>query len=182
MKRPSLSQIIALSPLVVILAVLSVLGYYNFHKKSEFQPRAMVGQMAPDMRLTNLKDGSVSDLQALSKAYDRPILVNVFASWCTPCLGENPKLLELRAQNIPIIGIAYKDKPANSQNFLSLNGDPYQEVLNDDQGQLGLRLGISGVPETYLISKDGVILDKIGGPVTDENLAPLLAKLETKKP
>jgi cytochrome c biogenesis protein CcmG, thiol:disulfide interchange protein DsbE len=175
-----LKRLLAFAPLIVLCLLLGVLGWYNFHKRAQFEPRAVLGQGVPTAQTVSLRDGASRDLKTLASQYKKPILINVFASWCTPCLAENPLLVDLKAKGVVIIGIAYKDQPVGSLNYLKTNGDPYTDVLSDEDGQLGLRLGISGVPETFLVTPDGIIRDKIGGPLTEDNMAALQPALNAR--
>lgn len=170
------------APVVVLVALLAVLGYYNFHKKAEFAPRALVGKAVPERPLTDLKDGSAVTLKDLAGQYDQPILINVFASWCTPCLAEHPYLLDLKARGVVIIGINYKDTPINGLSYLNRHGDPYARILSDETGQMGLDLGISGVPETFVVGPDGRIIDKLSGPILPESVGAVYQSVSTGKP
>ena len=105
-------------------------------------------------------------------------MVNVFASWCAPCEIEAPILVELKARGVRIVGVAYKDDPEKTRAFLGRTGDPYARVLVDQEGRAGIELGISGVPETYLVDGSGRILDKISAPLTEADAARLLARLQ----
>jgi cytochrome c biogenesis protein CcmG/thiol:disulfide interchange protein DsbE len=105
-----------------------------------------------------------------------PVLVNFFASWCGPCEIEHPVLMDLQRRQIRIIGVAYKDAPANAQAFLSRLGDPFDARLVDRDGRAGIEFGVTGVPETFLIGADGVILAKHTGPLTGEEALKLIAK------
>jgi cytochrome c biogenesis protein CcmG, thiol:disulfide interchange protein DsbE len=173
-------RLLAFSPLIGLVLLLGVLGWYNFHKRAQFEPRAVLGHSLPAMQITSLRDGSNRNLKTLAAQYKKPILINVFASWCTPCLAENPLLIDLKAKGVIIIGVAYKDQPVGSLNYLKTNGDPYTEVLSDEDGQLGLALGISGVPETFLVTPDGIIRDKVGGPLTEDNMSVLEPALNAR--
>ena len=114
----------------------------------------------------------------LSDPGGRPYLVNVFASWCAPCEIEAPILVELKARGVRIVGVAYKDDPEKTRAFLGRTGDPFARVLVDQEGRAGIELGISGVPETYLVDGSGRILDKISAPLTEADAARLLARLQ----
>ncbi|HMO43509.1 MAG TPA: redoxin family protein, partial [Phenylobacterium sp.] len=104
--------------------------------------------------------------------------VNSFASWCPPCGVEHPVLVALAAQGVPLIGVAYKAAPPQTQAFLTRLGDPFTEHLVDRDGRGGVEFGVTGVPETYLIGADGVILAKHSGPLTAEDAAALWARRE----
>ncbi len=130
----------------------------------------MVGKPVPTLALADLQDGSPADLKTLVAGHDGPVLVNVFASWCVPCVSENSQLMALKARGVTLIGIAWKDKPQDTLNFLAQHDDPYVKTLSDPEGKMALALGISGVPETYIVSPDGTITDKITGPIVPDTL------------
>ncbi len=118
-----------------------------------------------------------ADIVALGK----PILVNFFASWCVPCLVEHPELTKLQADGVPIWAIAYKDPVAATAAFLDQHGNPYARVARDADGLTAINWGVYGVPETYVVDKQGIIRRKIVGPVTPEfarhQIRPLLQQL-----
>ena len=125
-------------------------------------PSAMLGKPAPVIELTDLRDpsGSVSAVDLGG----RPFLVNVFASWCAPCRAEAPALA-LLAEQIEILGIAYKDRPEDSLKFLAQYGDPFVAIGVDRDGDAGMAWGVYGVPETFLVGADGTILMRHAGPI-----------------
>ena len=95
-----------------------------------------------------------------------PVLINFFASWCAPCEFEHLQLTALKARGVRIVGVAYKDAPQNSQAFLTRLGDPFDRVLVDRQGTAGIEFGLTGVPETYAVDAQGIIVGKFAGPLT----------------
>ena len=112
-------------------------------------------------------------------------MFNVWASWCVACEAEHPVLMELAKSNIvPVYGMDYKDKREVALNVLARRGDPYVLTVSDADGRVGIDYGVYGVPETYVIDKQGVIQYKQIGPVTPDNLRekilPLVAELEKK--
>ena len=109
-------------------------------------------------------------------AQPAPVLVNIFASWCAPCEVEHPVLVELKKQGVRVVGVAYKDAPENTKAFIGRLGDPYAQRLVDRDGRAGIDLGVTGVPETYLVGANGTILAKHTGPLTPETAGELLAK------
>jgi len=165
-----MKRLIAFAPLVLLAVLLTVLAWYNFHKRERYEPRTLVGHSVPAVALTDLQDGSQVDLKTLAAGYSHPILVNVFASWCEPCRGENPELMALKQKGVTIIGVAWKDEARNTINYLSQNDDPYARTLSDTSSQAGLALGITGVPETFIVAPDGRITDKVGGPIVPDTL------------
>ncbi len=175
-----MKRILAFAPLVVFVGLLSVLAFYNFHKKAQYEPREMVGKSVPDFELNDVQGGRPGDLKTLVSGYDKPVLVNVFASWCVPCVAENPQLMALKAKGVTIIGIAWKDDPQNTINFLAQHDNPYVKTLTDPEGKMALALGISGVPETYIVSPDGQITDKITGPIVPDTLDAVYKEVSGK--
>jgi len=104
-------------------------------------------------------------------ANDRPIAVNLFASWCGPCAVEHPLLLNLeQAYPDQVYGLLYKDTPEKGRAFLQRLGNPYTAVAMDPSGQGGLDFGLTGVPETFVISPKGKILLHVRGPLDADTL------------
>ena len=109
-------------------------------------------------------------------------LVNVFASWCVACRVEHPLLMELKRNGtVPIYGLNYKDQPRDALNWLGNFGDPYDRIGTDVNGRVGIDFGVYGVPETFVIDRNGVIVHKVIGPITPQiletRLKPLIAEL-----
>lgn len=148
---------IAILPAVVLVLAVLMFSFKSLHRQSHVEPTAMVGKPVPVVSLTPLEGGPPVDLGASIKG---PALVNLFASWCAPCKVEHPYLMALKAKGVRIIGIAYEDKPVDTANFLTHNGDPYDLVLNDPNGTAGVNFGISGISETFLVDSTGKILWK----------------------
>ena len=135
----------------------------------------LIGKPAPDVPLPLLQD-SQAEL-ALDAYRGQPLLVNFFASWCAPCRAEAPALEHLSNQ-ISIIGIAYKDRPQDTQKFLQQYGNPFVAIGRDDDGRAGMAWGVYGVPETYLIDPSGQIKWRHAGPLTrDVITSQLMQKL-----
>ena len=139
-------------------------------------PSALVGGPAPAIgRTLALRDDpppTDADLRAPGVK-----LVNFWASWCGPCRVEHPILTALAAEGIPVIGVNYKDEPAKTQAFLARVGDPYARRLVDRDGRAGVEFGVTGVPETFLVGRDGVIRDKHTGPLTAADAETLAARI-----
>lgn len=99
-------------------------------------------------------------------------LINLFASWCTPCLAEHPVLKQLKeAGGVTLVGIAWNDTDASIRDFLEKHGDPYDRVYIDHKGNAALPLGVRGIPESFLVDGDGRILYHIAGPIDEATLA-----------
>ena len=126
-----------------------------------------MGRPAPNYALRRLGGGEpVSSAAGAGRAH----LINVFASWCGPCIAENTQLMALKANGVDIVGVAYKDNPNDTQLFLDGHGNPYSAVGIDRDGQLGLQLGIAGVPETFLVDAKGDIVLVHRGPLTSADV------------
>lgn len=164
---------LAFVPLGVLVALGLLFGLYALHRNPQVQPEALVGKPVPDLTLPSLDDGRDQRVRDVAKG---PVLVNFFASWCAPCEIEQPILVGLKAEGVKIVGIAYKDAPANTQAFLARLGDPFAVRLVDRDGRAGVEFGVTGVPETYLVGADGVIIAKHTGPLTAESAEALVEK------
>lgn len=165
---------LAFLPLAALLALGLLFGLYALKRDPNVQPDALVGKPLPELVLPALDTGRPVRLH--EAAQPAPVLVNIFASWCAPCEIEHPVLVDLKKQGVRIVGVAYKDAPENTKAFLGRLGDPFAERLVDRDGRAGIDLGVTGVPETYLVGADGVILAKHTGPLTPETARELLAK------
>lgn len=163
---------LALTP-VVVLAVLALLfGVYGLNHDPHVIPQAMVGKPVPVVTLPRLDTGAPEPLKAHLKGVT---LVNLFASWCAPCVAENNSLMALKASGVRIVGIAYKDKPGQVRAFLARLGDPFDAVLLDADGAAGVEFGVSGVPETFVVDASGRIIAKHAGELTPDVADKLLA-------
>ena len=143
-------------------------------------PSALIDKPLPTFDLAALPGRS--DGLASSDFGGAPMLLNVFASWCVPCLAEHPVITRLgREDGISVLAINYKDKPADALAWLQRNGDPSRAIGADADGRAAIDLGVYGVPETFVIDKAGRIRYRHPGPLTpdivDREIRPLLAEL-----
>ncbi|MBN9481200.1 MAG: DsbE family thiol:disulfide interchange protein [Bordetella sp.] len=178
---------LALLP-IVVLAALGIFLMTQMDRMAgdpaagpTYRPDALVGQLIPETTiLPILVDGKAGDdrLDLKTAGVGKPMIVNVFASWCAPCRLEHPQLMKLKEQGIAVVGVAYKDDPVATDAFLQELGDPYRLVLVDREGRAGLDLGVSGVPESFAVDAFGTIVAKSSGPVlTGEDLKRLTEAL-----
>ncbi len=143
-------------------------------------PSVMIDKPVPSFDLAPLEAGKPGLKSEELKG--RVTLINFFASWCVPCRAEAPMLLDLaNDKRLELDGIAYKNKPGDTEGFLAEFGNPFARVVVDDTGRTAIDFGVYGVPESYLVDKDGVIRFREAGPLTPDvietQLKPLLAKL-----
>lgn len=140
----------------------------------------MVGKPLPQFALPP----AAPDRPGLTAASFRsggPRILNVFASWCVPCIAEAPILMRMKAVGVPIDAIAIRDRPQDVARFLARNGNPYERIGSDVNGQVQIALGSSGVPESFVIDGKGVIRHQHIGDIRDEDVAELLRALEKAK-
>jgi cytochrome c biogenesis protein CcmG/thiol:disulfide interchange protein DsbE len=120
-------------------------------------------------------------LSSRELATGKPRLLNVFASWCVPCIGEVKVLKQLQQRGVAIDGIAVRDRPEDLAGFLQANGDPYEKIGGDPQSQVQISLGSSGVPESFVIDGRGIVRYQHIGPIEADDVPMILAKLEQAK-
>lgn len=156
------------------LALLALLFVgFGLRHDPRVAPAALVGKPLPAVSLPGL-DGSPP--RPLTAELRGPTLVNLFASWCGPCAEEAPALAALQAQGVRIVGVAYKDDPAATRGFLARYGDPFAGVRVDRTGRAGIELGASGVPETFLVDRRGVVVAKHSGPLSPADAESMLER------
>ncbi|MFV0449397.1 MAG: DsbE family thiol:disulfide interchange protein [Vibrio sp.] len=148
--------------LVVVFVGVLISGLINQSVPSE---QVSTVQAFPTFSIQSLLQPEQKlDLSVFSAPYQ---LVNVWASWCGICKGENAFLLSLQKQGVPIIGLNYRDSVGSATQYLAHLGNPYQHVIYDANGALALDIGVIGTPETYLVNSQGSIIKKFSGELTD---------------
>ena len=166
---------LAILPLAAFLA-LGVLFYFRLGAGDPNQlPSALIGHPAPQTSLPPLDGLNLAGVQLPgvdSAAFKGEVtLVNVFASWCIPCAEEAPLFVQLsKDKRVHVVGINYKDSPDNARRFLGRYGNPYQAVGVDASGRTAINWGVYGVPETFIVGRDGRIAYKLVGPLTPDNI------------
>lgn len=167
-------------PLAAFLALAAVLGV-GLQLNPREVPSPFIDKPAPTFKLPLVhepqRELSTQDMKG------QVWLLNVWASWCVACRVEHPVLVEVAKQNaVPIYGLNYKDDRRAAMEWLRQFGDPYVASLSDRDGRVGIDYGVYGVPETFVIDRDGVVRHKHIGPVTPEvwerDLLPLVRKLQ----
>ena len=168
------------------VAVAGGAGFYTILRRMQLDdydphalPSPLLGKRPPAFNLPGV-DGMQGFTNTDLLAPPKPMLVNWFASWCLPCLQEAPMLLQLAQMGLVIWGIAYEDSPVQLAAFLQANGNPYTRLAADASGLTAINWGVYGVPETYLIDKNGIVRWRYPGALTGEVVATKLTPLFQK--
>jgi cytochrome c biogenesis protein CcmG/thiol:disulfide interchange protein DsbE len=171
-------RLIYLLPVVLFVALAAYLAK-GLTQDPRKLPSALIDKPAPEFALPGL--GERQGVASTDLAGE-VTLVNFFASWCVPCRVEHPLLMRLAEEGkVKLYGIAYKDKPEDAEKLLAQLGDPYRRIGVDRDGRVAIDFGVYGVPETYVIDRDGRIRFRQVGPLTPEDyektVVPLLQQL-----
>ena len=167
----------------VAFVVIAAFLFVGLNLNPREVPSPLIDKPAPPFSLPQLHEPEkqFAPQDMLGKVW----LLNVWASWCVSCKDEHPVLMALARQNlVPIYGLDYKDKREDALNWLARGGDPYVLSAADIEGRIGIDYGVYGVPETYVIDKQGIIRYKQIGAVTvqslEEKILPLVKELQNK--
>ena len=161
-------SILGVTTIIIFILFLKVLN-----NDKVYQPNQMVNKKIPEIILEDFNNKNSKIDQNIFSQKDF-VLINIWASWCVPCLIEHPFLMSLKNKNkIDIIGINYKDETTNAQNFLKKYGNPYSRIGVDKKGEVTIQLGAYGVPETYVLKK-GLIIFKHIGPINEDIVNKIL--------
>jgi cytochrome c biogenesis protein CcmG/thiol:disulfide interchange protein DsbE len=165
---------------LLVFAALAVLFWFRLGSGDPSTiPSALIGRPAPLTALPPLQGlvNNGAEVPGLDPAVfkDKVSVVNVWASWCVPCHGEAPLLTELaKDKRLQLVGINYKDAPENARRFLGHYGNPFGIVGVDGNGRASIEWGVYGVPETFVVGRDGTIVYKLVGPITLDNIDTVL--------
>ena len=175
-----LRRVLLMALPLIMFAGLAVLLLFRLHDGDPSRiPSALIGHPAPQTALPPL-EGLVSNgepVPGLDPATfkGKVSLVNVWASWCVPCHDEAPLLTALgQDKRLQVIGINYKDQPENARRFLGRYGNPFGIVGVDSNGRAAIEWGVYGVPETFIVGREGTIVFKLVGPITPDNIESVL--------
>lgn len=172
--KPALLPLLCFGVMAAVFAAALMRGH-----NPAVLPSAMIGKPAPALELpAALKDGKGLTAETLKG----PAAVNIFASWCVTCAGEQATLLQMKEDGIAVIGIAYKDSPRNIAAWLGKHGNPFSAIGLDEKGRAAIDWGVYGVPETYFIDRQGIIRHKHVGALSmahyTETLSPMLEEMK----
>ncbi len=171
-------------PLVLVLALGGVfakrLGDISGGYDPKVLPSVLLNTPAPELDLLELS--GYGDVLTSADLKGKVSLLNIWGSWCAGCTVEHPLLMEIaRSGEVPIYGIAWRDKPDRSAAWLERHGNPFTKIGQDPNSKAIINLGVTAAPETFLIDKEGIIRYKISGIITRESwrntLQPLIAQL-----
>lgn len=163
-------------PLAIFAAFVGLSAYMLVQPKEEEVRSAMVGEPLPYFALPPAS-ADQPGVASADFADGKPHLLNVWASWCVPCVAEAPQLEQLQAQGAVIYGVAIRDRPEDIAAFLAQYGNPYARIGRDDLSEVQLGIGSSGVPETFVVDGKGVITYQHIGDIRPEHVPMLLEKL-----
>jgi cytochrome c biogenesis protein CcmG/thiol:disulfide interchange protein DsbE len=161
-----------LLPLGIFAAIVALL-FAGLYLDPREVPSPLIDKPAPAFTLPQLHapEKTLSRQDLLGKVY----LLNVWASWCASCRDEQPVLMRLaQTQQVEMVGFNYKDQRDDALRWLKMFGDPYVASVSDTDGRVGIDWGVYGVPETFLVDREGVIRYKHIGPVTQADLDTVL--------
>lgn len=176
---PARRRLLVLLPLIIFLA-LAALFYFRLGSGDPSRvPSALIGRPVPQTDLPPVaglaREGRPVPGLTPADFTGAVTLLNVWASWCVPCHDEAPLLMRLAEdKRIRVVGINYKDQAVNARRFLGRHGNPFTAIGADQNGRASIDWGVYGVPETFLIGRNGRIAFKLVGPITPQNLDALL--------
>jgi len=144
-------------------------------------PSALIGQPVPPLDLPPLEANGAK--LASADVTGHVTVINFFASWCLPCKAEHPLLFSLgKDYGVPVYGIAFKDRPADTAKYIQEMGSPYAKIGLDESGRTGLDFGLMGVPETFILDKNGIVRYRLPMPLDPDRIrneiGPLLKSLQ----
>ena len=161
--------------LIITTAFIFISLFFGLNKKDKTLNSPLLNKPIPEINLASLKNEKLNE----SDFKKEILLVNFFASWCVPCIVEHDFLFELKKQKpIKIYGINYKDDIKNLEIWLEKLGNPYSKIGIDKTGITGINWGVNGIPESFLIDKNGIIKHKINGVINEKEIKILLTKIE----
>jgi len=164
-------------PVAIALVLIAAFVWRLANPPDTTVPSRMVGQAVPAFQLA----AAVPAAQGFSSAdlaTGKPRLVNLFASWCVPCIAEAPVLDELKRRGVAIDGIAIRDRSEDVAAFLEKNGNPFQRIGSDPTSRVQIAFGTAGVPESFVVDGHGVIRHQHIGPIEPDEIPKILAELE----
>ena len=175
-----MSRLLRFLPLLVLAAFVVAVAW-RLSKPAEEEIRSqLVGQPVPVFALAPALPGRPG-LSSAELASGRPRMINVFASWCVPCIAEAPLLMGLKRQGVAIDAVAVRDRPEDVAAFLARHGDPFERIGSDPESRVQLALGSSGLPESFIVDGRRIIRYQHMGPIEPGDVPELLRQWEAAK-
>ena len=153
---------------IIFFIFFFIIFYIGLNNSNTYTPK---NNGAKSLPIFKAKDFDLNTFVESEKIFEENnfYIVNIWASWCVPCRKEHPLLMELsKNQSVKLIGLNYKDKLSNAKKFINELGNPYFQILIDNDGVLGVEFGAYGVPETFIIDKNKMIIKKFVGPINKQ--------------
>ena len=172
-----MSRALRFAPLALLVLIVAALVWRLSTPTDTNVHSTLEGKPVPAFSLAPILPNKPA-LDSSDLATGQPHLLNIFASWCVPCVTEVKVLQTLKAHGVAVEGIAVRDRPGDLSAFLERNGDPYERIGSDPQSQVQISLGSSGVPESFVVDGKGVIRYQQIGPIDPADVPMILAKLE----
>jgi cytochrome c biogenesis protein CcmG/thiol:disulfide interchange protein DsbE len=178
-----MKRLLFILPVVAFVGLLAVF-FLGLGRDPRALPSAFIDKPLPAFTTAPVRPGDMAGV-ANTDFGGQPMLLNVYASWCGPCRVEQPVLMRLRAEGVPVHGLDWKERqPGAGLRWLSQMGDPYLKVGDDTSGRAGIEIGVAGVPETFVIDKRGRVRYRHTGALTPDvwetKIGPLMEQLRTE--
>lgn len=175
-----MNRVLRFLPLLLLVAFVGAVAWRLSSPADEKITSKLVGQPVPAFALAPAI-AAKPGLASTDLAQGKSRLVNVFASWCVPCIAEAPLLIELKRRGMPIDAIAVRDKPEDIADFLARHGDPFLAIGADPESRVQLALGSSGVPESFIVDGRGIVRYQHMGPIEPGDVATITREWEAAK-
>lgn len=176
-----MNRLFFILPVILLAGIIAVFGV-GLTRDPSILPSQLIDQPLPAFARPGIRPGDPG--LASTELRGQPKLLNVFASWCIACKVEHPMLMRLKAEGVPLYGLSWKDKPEASARMLAESGDPYLRIASDASGRVGIDLGVTGAPETFVIDAEGRVRYRHVGPITpkvwEETLGPMMETLRPR--
>ena len=168
----------SLFALIIFLSFCFVIFYKGLNNSNTYLPKIKDKKNIPTFVAKEFNSNTYLNSE---KIFEEDIfyIINIWASWCVPCRTEHPLLMKLsKNQSVKLIGLNYKDNLNNAKAFINKFGNPYSQIIIDSDGTLGIEFGAYGVPETFIIDKNKMIIRKFVGPISEEILEEIKLIIE----
>ena len=171
-----MQKIIKITILFIFIFVIGIF-YISLTRETNYNTASLINKETPEFKIISFDNSNFYTRDDLKK--NNYTLINFWASWCAPCKIEHPILMKLsQKKNLMLLGINFKDKESQAKVFLNELGDPYDLLAKDKNGKQSVRFGVYGIPESILINKDLMIIQKFVGPLSDDDYNNIIKILE----